>query len=218
LNASYLHVCIGGDEEFTNHISEFPPSQTHQFFDDDQLSAKVSESCSLSISEPRHVDTFYRQSHLLYFQTSSSHTSSSVFKDFLRRSSKKYKKEKPPKTSTVLGFGKKGVDGWQSQESNRKSKPGDIYLQMEPKFSSKRHDATTAISSDSSLPAPRPNPVTSVVPNNTKTTTTATHFLPSSSSPFSLSFVPSELNLAENSRNRKPIYINQEKQGTQDGM
>lgn len=134
-----------------------------------------------------------------WLQTSSSH-GSSVFKDFLRRSSKKYKREKPnPSHNTVQAF-KTEEKPKQSNESIKKSQSDTILLNSPSKLGSKViYDDGSSTTSETQVPTPCPFSELSV-PN-------VTNSQQYSVSPLSL--IPSELNLVENSRNRNPIYINQ---------
>jgi len=88
----------------------------------------------------------------------------------------------------------------QSIEPDKKSKSADSLLKLPPKF-----NKGTAAITESQLQPPRQilgrGPILGRVPNGAA----SANF---SVSPLSL--ITQELNLVENSRNRKPIYINQQ--------
>jgi hypothetical protein len=138
--------------------------------DDDQMSAKV-----LNGFEPSYV---LISKLLICLQTSSSQTSS-VFKEFLRRSSKKYKRAK----------GK--LVPHPSMEDEVRS---DDVSSARPNS----NDATTLNEVYKVSDEENSNPTTFGIVSNSNQNITSP-----------LSLVPTELNLMENSRNRKPIYISQ---------
>jgi len=147
-------------EEITNHIREFGTFD-HPFVDDDQISAKTSSS-----------------------------QASSVFRDFLRRSSKKYKRKN-----------KGGCQYNSLEDPGSKDPANDLHEGLRSDIESEPERASTPLTKlsdeENSLPLQYlagSHPHLSIVK--------ATPESP-------LSLVPSELNLAENSRNRKPIYISQ---------
>jgi len=137
-------------DEITNHVRDFG-SYEHGFMDDDQTSVK----------------------------TSSSHTSSSVFRGFLRRSSKKYKKKIK---NAEMGSSIHGV----TEESASTAQKG----------------AAMAGSSSPLRNEPELENAKPLTPRTSKTTGCSAAESP-------LSLISSDLKLVETSRNRKPIYMTQ---------
>ncbi|CAG7824383.1 unnamed protein product [Allacma fusca] len=167
-----VHVKLKADpklEEITNQIREFS-SYDHPYLEDDQTSTR----------------------------TSSSQTSSSVFRGFLRRSSKKCKR-KGKGTSHHGSYGGDTV----SQDSG----PSEIIS-----VSVHGPNQRDAVSLPSSAKI-----VAEVDEENSHPRTPRQGIIIAASSvPDSpLSLIPSDLNLVENSRNRKPIYIAQSMNSTQ---